>query len=300
MSTDESKVDVHRYKLNLKREFFPSLPKKHFALSGPVPDKIDLRDKLGAVYNQSSIGACSANALSAAFYAADNSMVGSRLFLYYNERALDLIGAANTDIKDVEELIDDTGATLSSGVKALSVFGICDEESYPYDVAKFSSRPSLALYAQALKHRVLVSQQLSQNLYSIKACLSSGTPVVFGFDVHESFMSESTAKSGIVIDPPEKEQIVGAHAVVLCGYDDTVDPKHFIVRNSWGDQWGDKGYCYMSQNFVMTNNCTDFWILKQVTKNEQRLGELLDENINIDHLKNSTDERPKLISFPSS
>lgn len=296
-----------KYKLNLKREFFPHLPKKHYALAGPLPDKKDLRDKFCDIFQQGSIGSCSANALSAAFYVADDTVIGSRLFLYYNERALDLIdengdnggdssNSGDSKNDDAEE-IEDSGASLSSGIKALSTFGICLESMYPYILDQFSSRPPFRTYVQALKHRVIVSQQLSQNLYSLKSALSAGLPIVFGFDVHESFMSEDTARTGVVNDPQPGEETLGGHAVVICGYDDTVTPKIFIVRNSWGDGWGDKGYCYFSQNFVMTNNCTDFWTIKSVTKDEKerKMAALLDENINVEYLKNATDERPQVL-----
>ena len=38
----------------------------------------------------------------------------------------------------------------------------------------------------------------------------------------------------------------GGHAVCLVGY----TPDHFIVRNSWGTQWGDKGFAYASNDYA--------------------------------------------------
>ena len=34
----------------------------------------------------------------------------------------------------------------------------------------------------------------------------------------------------------------GGHAMTVVGYND--DEEHFIIRNSWGERWGDKGYGY--------------------------------------------------------
>lgn len=39
----------------------------------------------------------------------------------------------------------------------------------------------------------------------------------------------------------------GGHAMVLVGFDDTT--RMFVVRNSWGADWGDHGYCYISYDF---------------------------------------------------
>jgi uncharacterized tellurite resistance protein B-like protein len=53
---------------------------------------------------------------------------------------------------------------------------------------------------------------------------------------------------------------------MLCvGYSD-VD-KVFIVRNSWGEQWGDKGYCYVPYSYMMNEslrNGNDAWVIKRV------------------------------------
>jgi C1A family cysteine protease len=64
--------------------------------------------------------ACSANALCAA-YAYDNpSVLGSRLFLYFNERSME------------GTIQDDSGACLSDGVEALHTYGLCPETMWPY------------------------------------------------------------------------------------------------------------------------------------------------------------------------
>ncbi len=34
---------------------------------------------------------------------------------------------------------------------------------------------------------------------------------------------------------------LGCHAISIVGYDE----KGFIIRNSWGENWGDKGYTHM-------------------------------------------------------
>ena len=39
------------------------------------------------------------------------------------------------------------------------------------------------------------------------------------------------------------------HAVVVVGY----EPNYWIVKNSWGRNWGDSGYIYMARN--QADNC---------------------------------------------
>jgi C1A family cysteine protease len=60
----------------------------------------------------------------------------------------------------------------------------------------------------------------------------------------------------------KRERLLGGHAVLLVGYDKT--KKVFIVRNSWGDTWGDKGYFYMPFDVVKPNMSSDYWVIKSV------------------------------------
>lgn len=74
-----------------------------------------------------------------------------------------------------------------------------------------------------------------QGVNGMKNCLTTG-PANFGFEVHQSFMHY---KSGIY--KCDNSRAMGGHAVVAMGYSDAPEC-HFIVKNSWGDSWGDKGY----------------------------------------------------------
>jgi C1A family cysteine protease len=68
------------------------------------------------------------------------------------------------------------------------------------------------------------------------------------------------AHTGNMTMPKPNEQMIGGHAVLCIGYDNT--KQALIVRNSWGDQWGDKGYFYMPYSFATnTDLTTDFWTI---------------------------------------
>jgi len=88
-------------------------------------------------------------------------------------------------------------------------------------------------------------------------------PFVFGFAVYESFETEEVAKTGVMTMPTEKDNILGGHAVMAVGYDN--DREVFIIRNSWGVNWGDQGYFYMPYEYMTNKNlCSDFWVVKKV------------------------------------
>lgn len=217
-----------------------------------VPTLIDLRGLMPPVYDQGELGSCTANAWGGAteflWMKKGLNIVPSRLFVYYCERAIE-----NT-------IGDDSGAQLRDGAKALAKWGVCYETEWPYDVAQFATVPTSQCYIDAEKHKAVLYHSIPQNLKSIKSALASGYPVPFGISVYESFESDAVAANGIVPLPLLTEQLLGGHAVLIVGYDDS--KQWFIVRNSWGSGWGDQGYFYLPYAYVTNPDLADdFWIL---------------------------------------
>jgi len=63
--------------------------------------------------------------------------------------------------------------------------------------------------------------------------------------------------------PTDNDKILGGHAVMAVGYNEK--EKVFIIRNSWGVNWGDQGYFYMPYKYMTNKNlCSDFWVVKKV------------------------------------
>jgi C1A family cysteine protease len=97
-------------------------------------------------------------------------------------------------------------------------------------------------------------------LTGIKNVLAlSKSPVLMGMTVYNSFESDSVAKTGVMPMPFKGDKVLGGHAVLAVGYDDSKSV--LIVRNSWGASWGDKGYFYMPYAFVNKGFASDFWTL---------------------------------------
>jgi len=237
--------------------------------AGPIPPKMDLRSKCPKVYDQGQIGSCTANAIAGAIEfdllkQKTTDFVPSRLFIYFNERTME------------HSIPVDAGAQIRDGVKSVNKLGVCLETDWPYDDtpadpntnvwppgAKPAQKPGPSCYKEALNHQVVSYQRVNQNLAQMKGCLAAGYPFVFGFTVYESFESASAAKTGVVNMPASSEAVVGGHAVLAVGYDDA--SQRFIVRNSWGPKWGQKGYFTMPYAYLITANLADdFWTIRMV------------------------------------
>jgi C1A family cysteine protease len=228
------------------------LPKK----VGALPPSADLRAGCPVVYDQGDLGSCTANAIGAAIEFDQikqklTPYTPSRLFIYYNERAL-------------EGTIDaDSGAQIRDGIKTVASQGACPETMWPYVEQSFASRPPAPCYKYAKLHPAVQYARVAQNAGQLKACLAAGYPFVFGFTVYESFEGEAIAKSGIVPMPSATETLLGGHAVMAVGYDDS--SQRFLVRNSWGTSWGMGGYFTIPYGYLTDGNLADdFWVIRVV------------------------------------
>jgi C1A family cysteine protease len=145
---------------------------------------------------------------------------------------------------------------------------VCSETDWPYNIDKFKDKPTDNCYSFALSHKTIDYRAISQNLDQLKSALIEGFPVVFGFSVYESFESEEVAKTGYMPMPKPNEKILGGHAVAIVGFDNS--KKIFIVRNSWGSGWGDKGYFYMPYDFIVNPNmASDFWTITKTIDEQE-------------------------------
>ena len=227
--------------------------KRAFKLFRIAPKKVDLRPLCSPVEDQGNLGSCTANAIAGAleFLEKKDKVTFSdfsRLFIYYNERVIE--HSVNTD----------SGAMIRDGVKSLNKQGVCSEKSWPYVISKFTVKPTPACYKEALNHQITSYHRITA-FDDMRQCLAEGFPFVFGFTVYESFESQAVAKTGIVNMPKKNEQVLGGHAVLAVGYDDSA--KRFIIRNSWGDGWGMKGYFTMPYAYLSDRNLSDdFWTIR--------------------------------------
>ena len=223
--------------------------------------KFNLLDNCPDIYEQGKLGSCTANAIAAAYQFDENkqlepnSFIPSRLFIYYNER-------------DIENTIKyDSGASIRDGVKSVNKLGVCPETEWPYDISKFTEKPSSKCFEIAKIHKSISYKRIDQSLIQIKSALLAGFPIIFGFNVYESFESQSVTDSGMMPMPENNEKLLGGHAVLAVGFDD--DKQCVLVKNSWGKDWGDNGYFYMPYNFIIKSKyCSDFWTIKSITHNK--------------------------------
>ena len=214
------------------------------------------------IYDQGQLGSCTANAITYGVQFAMNkqglkynpSGNPSRLFVYYNERAKE--GTINSD----------SGANISDGIDSVNEQGVCSEIVWPYDIDRFTDKPSDKAYSLALLDKVTLKAQVLQDENSISSCISAGFPVITGITVYESLEAQQTIDSGTIPMPDiQNEKELGGHAIALCGYDRI--NKVYTLRNSWGTSVGQNGYFTIPFDYIHNPDlCSDLWQIDFITQ----------------------------------
>lgn len=224
-----------------------------------LPRRVDLRKYMTDVEEQVG-NSCVANAFVGAYEYLAKRDFGesgnvSRLFVYYNARARD--GAAH----------EDGGSQMYCAIESLIEYGACSEDLWANDESLICEEPDDAAYEHAAYFTITDAEAIETDLNLWRHTLAEGYPIAFALNTFESF-DEATRNRGRVPMPKPSDNVRethGWHAMLCVGYSDK--DRMFIVRNSWGTGWGDRGYCYIPYDYVIhpDYNGHDSWIIKSVS-----------------------------------
>jgi hypothetical protein len=219
-------------------------------------------------WNQGALGSCGPNALSELMVYVMHKeglppVIPSRLFLYYNTRAL--MGTTSSD----------SGVDNRTMFAALEKYGWCLEDSvtagdafWPYDVSQFTTKPPQACYDQAAKYVGSIKDEVvAQDPNIMRGAVAAGKPWILGFTVYQSMLMAIVEQTGMVPMPQPGEQVMGGHDVLVVGYNDNTQLYKF--KNPWwkldGTPWGINGYGFMPYAYAHDPNlASDFRTATQV------------------------------------
>ncbi|MDD5487225.1 MAG: C1 family peptidase, partial [Dehalococcoidales bacterium] len=193
---------------------------------------VRLDSRIVKVLNQGSCGTCVGQATAGIVSAGHNKEL-SPLYIYARCKQED--GIPNTE-----------GTYPRVALKIAHSEGACQETMLPY--SRLLSCLAFPAISQDMKeaasgHKIKAYARLN-SFYEIKQALANGNMVLGGILVTSNFASWNGQG---VFDVPEGN-ILGAHAITVCGYDDGM--KALRCLNSWGEEWGDGGFFWLSYDFV--------------------------------------------------
>lgn len=250
-------------KLNARRSIPDSrdlqLHEMHGLLS--LPTKVDLREFCPPIYDQGQEGDCTSNGWRFAWeflqlrdirlgLPLDNMEFGASSYTPVSTR---FHYRCETDIEGDPGV--DNGAQIMTGGKVFARYGACRDVTWPSNTGvgtpEFLSVPAQNVYTEAAAHRRRTYYRLA-NFQCILQNLAYGFPVVGGYDLYDSFMSPYMAQTGIGQMPVLGEKFQGGHCMAIVGYDQS--SQTLLVRNSWGTDWGQEGYCTLKFDYFKNSN----------------------------------------------
>lgn len=207
---------------------------------------IDLRLLFSDIKDQGELGTCSVFSMVSIYeYILKKTKRETDLserFVYYN-------------ILNDSGSMEDNGSSLYGVIESMTKHGVCAENYCEYDIDLYNIKPSEDAYKDAMLHKIKVAKNVRINHKDITSALSEGYPVTISLKIYDSFGNPS---KGFIFRPTDeeiKEDKFGNHAMVICGYSE--EDKVYIVRNSWGKEFGDKGYCYIPFSYIEDDNFTN-------------------------------------------
>ena len=198
-----------------------------------LPVYVDLRHYDNPVQNQGDQGSCSAFATVAAMENYLNRKIGMKVKL--SERSL----WSRYKTPSVDDAITAAKGDQSHYVRIISLDG----------------KKLGGSYMGALIRETGERQSLDGTQEILKP-ISVGNPVILVTEVNSSL--EKSTNGWISADGPHTED---SHAMTIVGYrlfleDHSKD--YFIVRNSWGQKWGDHGYGYLPIHYCTLHRCVAY------------------------------------------
>jgi C1A family cysteine protease len=227
------------------------------------PAQASLRHLILSILDQANLGSCVANAGAQAVRASlaqavsANPRLLSRLFTYYYARA---ISPGDTSV--------DSGTQIRCFFDVIRKLGYCPEDAWPYDTAKFAKMPGSDAIWQAVDQKISVGYHSiassgQRRIEDICTAVAGGHLVVFGTIVGNDFVNWRLGAPALT--PPT--DVLGGHALCVTGYRPGPTPGSvdFDICNSWGPEYGDNGYCTMSNAYLAWGETRDLWIVESAS-----------------------------------
>ncbi|MFH1824177.1 MAG: C1 family peptidase [Candidatus Firestonebacteria bacterium] len=224
-----------------------------------LPDFIDYTNKMSPVGNQGDEGTCVAFA----------SVDGVKEYQEKKERNkyIDLsVRYVYWCCKRIDGMPNEEGTHPRVAMKVLQKYGVPPEKYWPYKPHQ-TDKPKKNIDKIAKPFKILAYARLNSVLEMKRSLVING-PFLVGVVVFDNWMTEKVANTGFISFPRKKNKQIGGHAICIVGYNE--NKSLFKFKNSWSEEWGDKGYGYLSYKYI-EKFCMDAWSATDLIENPKSL-----------------------------
>jgi hypothetical protein len=214
--------------------------------STAVAEKVDLRKFATPVGDQKQTSRCAAFAWTHALELAAN-LLGEPVPRLAPSYSMLQFQKQQGDFKDYKYAYkggDGTSGTVEPG-EVLTKLGTCRQELWPDDHPH--PKADDAMLAADAKNFRLRARLVEIQLDDLKRVLSAGCPVQLNMTTGEAFAD--IGRDGLFDAAEKPSGDHGYHAMLCVGF----VGNYFIVKNSWGTDWGDRGYCYVPKKVLASS-----------------------------------------------
>lgn len=209
-----------------------------------APSSIDWRTKnaVTPVKNQGQCGSCWA-------FSATGSMEGAwaiakgELISLSEQQLVDCSGPEGNQGCD--------GGLMDQAFQyVIDNHGICSEASYPYQGVDGTCKTTCKKVVTISSYTDVQTMNETAILYAV-----ANQPVSIAVEADQSYWQNY--QGGIVSSPGCGDNL--DHGVLIVGYgtDSSTNQDYWIVKNSWGEAWGEKGYIRLIRNHNECGLATD-------------------------------------------
>lgn len=208
-----------------------------------VADAVDLRKYCTPVGDQGQTSRCSAFAWTHATELVGNMKTGAaaRLSPSFTMLQFQRMQGDAQDYKYAYSGGDGTESGTDPG-NVLVEHGTCRQELWP-DASEVPVTSERVLVSDAQKHPLEATPHPIA-LDDVRKVLSAGCPVHVAMNTGEAFSDIGRDGQFNAAERPTGRH--GRHAMLIVGY----TGNFYTIKNSWGTDWGDKGYCYVPKNVL--------------------------------------------------
>ena len=211
-----------------------------------IPQSKDLREDWWAINDQGSTGACvgwaTADSLLRWHFVQEGRLSSDYLlsprFIWMAAKESDEFTSQPTTF------IESDGTSLKAALDIARNYGAVVDAVLPFDSCWLFPGEVETFYALAAQLKIASYINLGRDLANWRHWIATKGLILTGLVCDKTWMNAED--TGGRLDRYDPMSADGGHAAALVGYDDDM----FIVRNSWGEYWGDWGFAYASNVYA--------------------------------------------------